>query len=72
MPKKHPVLIQIGNKIRLNRERLGYTQESFAAKIGADRKYISLIERGEQNITMLTLYKIIKSLDMTYKEFFES
>lgn len=55
---------KIGNKIRLLRLKEGLSQESFAALIGVHRTYIGMIERGERNITIQTLYKISKGLNI--------
>lgn len=44
------------------REEQGYSQESFADHCGLHRTYISGIERGVRNPTVLILDKIAKGL----------
>ncbi len=44
------------------RKGKGVTQEELAATLSMHRTYIGLIERGERNPTIRTLYKIAKAL----------
>ena len=64
-------LIVLGQNIRSQRKSLGYTQESFALKIGLDRSYIGGIERGERNISYTTLVKIARNLNCNLELFAE-
>lgn len=41
------------------------SQEALAAKVGVDRAHISSMERGRQNITIITLWHIANALDVT-------
>ncbi|MCL5798110.1 MAG: helix-turn-helix domain-containing protein [Patescibacteria group bacterium] len=58
---KH-VLEKFGEKMQKTRKEKGVTQEELAAKLSMHRTYIGLIERGERNPTIRTLYKIAKAL----------
>ncbi len=40
-------MVSLGNRIRLARERAGYTQEKVAEKIGVSRSAVSRWEQGE-------------------------
>lgn len=60
----------IGSKIRSARKSRGLTQENLAEKSGLQYTYIGGIERGERNISLHTLEKIIKGLDVTLIELF--
>ena len=40
-------MISLGNRIRLARERAGYTQEKVAEKVGVSRSAVSRWEQGE-------------------------
>ena len=40
------LLEQLGRNIKAERVRCGYTQESFAEKLGVTREYLSRIERS--------------------------
>ena len=62
MSKKHPELIEIGERIRGLRKEKGFSQESFAYAVGLDRTYMGSVERGERNIAALNLIKKEKTL----------
>ena len=40
-------MVSLGNRIRLARERAGYTQEKVAEKVGVSRSAVSRWEQGE-------------------------
>lgn len=54
------LLRQLGTRIRKRRKELGWTQEELALKAGIDRSYVGGVERGERNITFLTLCRLCK------------
>jgi len=58
------VLIKFGNKVRQERLKKGFSQESFAEKVGVHRTYIGMVERAEKNITLLNINKIAKALGL--------
>ena len=45
----------VGRNVRQNRERVGVSQEELAYRAGIDRTYVSGIERGIRNPTVLVL-----------------
>ena len=53
---------RLGLNLKKLREEQGYSQESFADHCGLHRTYISGIERGVRNPTVLILDKIAKAL----------
>ena len=53
---------KLGQRIRLLRERKDLTQEQLAEKADTTCQYISSLERGLQNVTLLMLEKIADSL----------
>ncbi|MCL2016667.1 MAG: helix-turn-helix domain-containing protein [Defluviitaleaceae bacterium] len=58
--------------MRLTREKLGFSQEKLAEECGLHRTYISFVERGKRNITILNVGKIAKGLQIEpYKLFME-
>lgn len=59
---KNKNLILLGIRIREKRKSMGLTQESLALEAGIDRSYIGGVERGERNISFLTLVNIAKCL----------
>ena len=58
----HPVLKTIGSTVRRLRESHGWSQEEFADRAKLDRSYMSGIERGVRNVSVLTLHKVAKAL----------
>lgn len=62
MVEKNPDLVRLGRLVRKARENANLTQEEFASKAEVDRSYIGGIERGERNVSYLTLVKMAKSL----------
>lgn len=56
------VLQKFGDKLQKVRKAHGVSQEELAAKLAMHRTYIGMIERGERNPTIRTLYKIAKAL----------
>lgn len=62
----------IGLRIRELRNTTGLSQEKFALKIEMDRTYLASVESGRRNISIVNLEKIIKGLNITFAEFFES
>ena len=64
---KH-ILEKFGQKLQKTRKSKGVTQEELAVMIAMDRTYIGLIERGDRNPTVRTLYKIAKALKVDSSE----
>ena len=65
------VLARLGKNVRKRREALGVSQEEFAEKCGFDRTYISLVERGRRNISLMNLVKIAKGLNTSVSQLTE-
>lgn len=64
MRRKHPALIQLGNRIRELRKMKNLSQEAFADAAGLDRTYMGGVERGERNLATLNLIRIAAALDV--------
>lgn|GEM_PF-251475 len=58
------ILSSIGRKIQSIREKKGITQDQLGERAGINAKYVSAIERGRKNLTVLTLEKLAKALDV--------
>lgn len=52
------------NFARLRREN-GLTQEEVAARSGFSQQYISSLERGRRNPTVITLFELAQALNAT-------
>lgn len=60
--KDQPPLRILGERIRATRKALGWSQEKLAFKAEIDRSYIGGVERGERNLSFLTLCQIAATL----------
>jgi transcriptional regulator with XRE-family HTH domain len=58
LKRKNKYLIELGKKIKQIRKLKALSQEQLALKAEIDRSYMGGIERGERNVTFLTLVKI--------------
>jgi transcriptional regulator with XRE-family HTH domain len=56
----------IGRNVRRARERAKLTQEQFADKSGFSQQYISDLERGRRNPTVVTLYELAQALGIPH------
>ena len=63
---------KVGQRIKELRIEQGLSQEKLALKSEVDRTYIASVENGKRNISILTLEKIVKSLDVSFSKFFEN
>ena len=55
------------NFARLRREK-GLTQEEVEARSGLSQQYLSGLERGRRNPTIITLYELAQALDVSHVE----
>ncbi|MFM9857392.1 helix-turn-helix domain-containing protein [Pseudoxanthobacter sp. M-2] len=51
-----------GANVRRYRVAAGLSQEAVAVKMGVDRAYVSGMERGQQNVTLLTMWHLSEAL----------
>ncbi len=69
MSKKNKHLIELGDQIREARKAKGLSQEQLALQAEIDRSYVGGIERGERNVSFLTLVKIAICLECDVSKF---
>ncbi len=62
----------LGQKIRIARQRAGLTQEDLAARIFRTSESISNIERGQQEPGIKTVQSLAAVLGLPISEFFET
>jgi len=55
---KHPIFVAFGRALKEIRQRRGLSQESLADEAGLDRTFISLLERGQRQPTLTTLFAL--------------
>ena len=60
-----PSLVALGAGIRLRRKELGLSQEALALATDLDRSYVGGLERGEHNLSFVSLFKLSKALGIT-------
>ncbi len=63
--RQHPALIALGKAIRDIRKQRGVSQEKLALLAGIDRSYVGRVERGDNNVAVLTLLKIGQALNVS-------
>ena len=57
-----------GFAVKTRREELGLTQEEFADKAGIHRTYLSDIERGSRNVSLINIERIALALTLKMSE----
>jgi transcriptional regulator with XRE-family HTH domain len=62
------ILRTVGLNLRAARLRAGLSQEELGLSSGLDRTYISGIERGVRNPTVVALAKVARGLDVSVSE----
>jgi len=55
----------VGRNVRRFRQRRGLTQEQFAEISGFSQQYISGLEQGRRNPTVITLFELAAALGTT-------
>jgi transcriptional regulator with XRE-family HTH domain len=68
MPKS---LQTLGREIKRRREELTLSQEKLAEKCGFDRTYVSMLERGVRNPSLLNLIKLAQGLETSVSQLTE-
>lgn len=58
-----PYLDILGQRIRAKRKELGMSQEGLANEAGLDRSYVGRIERGEHNLTFVSLVRLCRAME---------
>ena len=65
------IKIMVGKRVKELRKRLGISQEELADIAGLDRTYITSVECGKRNISIVNIDKLAVALQVTLKEFFD-
>lgn len=61
----------ISKNVRAYRESKALTQQALAELSGLHRNYIVSVEKGDRNLTVITLSKIANALDIDIKRLFD-
>ncbi len=68
----HPLLKRVGARLRKARQAKGLSQEALAHVAGLDRSYVSGLERGEFNVSVVALAKLARAAGLRLSVLFES
>lgn len=60
----------IGKKLRIARLQANLSQEELGEKANLHRTFIGMVERGERNISIYALYKILSAMNISMDKFF--
>jgi transcriptional regulator with XRE-family HTH domain len=63
---------RFGYAVKVRREELGLTQEDRAEKAGIHRTYLSNVERGTRNLSLVNIEKLAEALSIRIAKLFES
>lgn len=66
--RQNSSLIALGDAIRRCRLERGISQEQLSLLADVDRSYVGRVERGDNNVAILTLIKIADALQVSVTE----
>jgi transcriptional regulator with XRE-family HTH domain len=58
----------VGRNVRRIRLKADLTQEQFAERSGFSQQYLSGLEKGRRNPTIVTLYELAKALGVSHMD----
>lgn len=64
------IKLLVGKRVRELRNSIGISQEELADLTGLDRTYITSVECGKRNISIVNIEKLANALNVTLAEFF--
>ena len=62
---------RFGYAVRVRREALGLTQEDLADRAGLHRTYVSDIERGSRNVSLVNIERLAAALALPLSGLFQ-
>ena len=65
------ILNDVGQRVKEIRNEQGLSQEKLALKADIDRTYLAGVELGKRNLSIKSLDKILKALEVSFQDFFE-
>jgi transcriptional regulator with XRE-family HTH domain len=69
---KPDVRERFGTAVKFRREELKMTQEDLAEKAGIHRTYLSDVERGTRNLSLVNIERLAEALSISMSKLFES
>ena len=64
MSKRDPLHVEFGAVLRSVRQQKELSQEQLALDCGLDRTFISMIERGQRQPTLSSIFRLAKALSI--------
>jgi transcriptional regulator with XRE-family HTH domain len=61
----------VGDNVRRLRLAAGLSQAELADRMGVDRAYVSGLEQGQRNPTVISLWHVAKGLGVSMRSFFD-
>jgi len=69
LPAHDHALLALGRAVRELRARNGLSQESLGMRADMHRNYVGTIDRGEANLRILSLLRVVDALGISFAEF---
>jgi transcriptional regulator with XRE-family HTH domain len=66
------IKLKVGQRIKELRKKLELSQEGLANEAEVDRTYVTDVENGRRNVSIEILERLIKALEVSFAEFFNS
>jgi len=63
--RQDPALVALGEALRRIRQAKSVSQERLALVAEVDRSYVGRVERGDNNVAVLTLVRLAAALDIS-------
>lgn len=63
--RQDPALVALGDAIKRIRQTKSISQERLALLAEVDRSYVGRVERGDNNVAVLTLIRLAAALDVS-------
>lgn len=71
MATNHILLKKFGNRVQSLRNQVGISQEKLAEMAEMHRTYISGIERGERNVSLINIMRLASALNVSVSKLME-
>lgn len=65
------IKVRVGQRLKTLRKEKGITQERLSFDSDVDKTYISEVENGKRNISIVNLEKLVLTIGYSLNEFFD-
>ena len=62
---------KFGERVRIARKQIGWSQEELADSCGLHRTYVGAVERGERNVCLINIVQFARALRVKPSELME-